>query len=76
MALVQPCCAVRVPYYEGFNRFAVWPAPSSVRLYLINIDKRSNFMIISYQIKSSFRIRVAMDYLAKSLSVSSPLEDM
>ena len=69
---------MRVPYYEGFNRFAVWPAPNSVRLYLINIDKRSNFMImlISYEIKSSFRIRVATAYLAKSLSVSSPLEDM
>ena len=33
MALAQPCCFVSVPYYEGYDRFAVWPAPNSVSLY-------------------------------------------
>ena len=28
--LAQSCCQVSLPYYEGYNRFAVWPAPNSV----------------------------------------------
>ena len=36
MALPPSCCAVCVPYYEGYNRFAVWPSPSLVSLNIIN----------------------------------------
>ena len=32
MAFTQACCEISVPYFEGFNRFVVWPAPSSVSL--------------------------------------------
>ena len=39
--LAQACCLVSLPYYEGYNRFAVWPAPNSVsrftKLRLITI---------------------------------------
>ena len=35
MAMALPCCAVSVPYYLGYDRFAVWPAPDYVSIYTI-----------------------------------------
>ena len=38
--LAQACCLVSLPYYEGYSRFAVWPAPNSVsKLYQIKVHE-------------------------------------